>query len=246
MDTNVRSLRDVRKRSSEDDKQHGPPSCRVRVVGDPEIFDSEGNYHHYFGPALLVNLDNRGMVRSLEFVGVRRDNDYISEVWQLDVRTQKYKYRDLSQTQGINSHMRQISTARGIHNPDEPQFKAGDASWASEAPIGAVPPKSFLQKFSPENETFFVDCRSGMFMRGPRYGLLKGALEHAPKLLKPLFKSCSMDADAWMQQAADAIAAQPAPPTHGAFPMPCREAQAVQVAQLVYGLASCVVVPSCA
>ena len=34
----------------------------------------------YLGPSLLVNLDDRGMVRSLEFVGVQPDNDYISEV----------------------------------------------------------------------------------------------------------------------------------------------------------------------
>merc|ERR1739845_318632 len=95
MDNNVRRLRDVQNRSADDDLRDGPPQCRVRVVGDPEIIDGKGHVFHYYGPALLVNLDNRGMVRSLEFVGVKEDNDYISEVWHLDVRTRKYKYQDL-------------------------------------------------------------------------------------------------------------------------------------------------------
>ena len=50
------------------------------MVDDPKIIDALGRIFHYLGPSLLVNLDDRGMVRSLEFVGVQLDNDYISEV----------------------------------------------------------------------------------------------------------------------------------------------------------------------
>ena len=80
MDENLRRLRDVNARSKEDDRRDGAPPCRVRVVGDPKIIDALGRIFHYLGPSLLVNLDDRGMVRSLEFVGVQLDNDYISEV----------------------------------------------------------------------------------------------------------------------------------------------------------------------
>ena len=61
-----------------------PPStplpCRVRVVDDPKIIDAQGRIFQYLGPSLHVNLDDRGMVRSLEFVGVQLDKVYISEM----------------------------------------------------------------------------------------------------------------------------------------------------------------------
>ena len=74
------ALRDVNARSKVDDWRDGAPPCRVRVVGDPKIIDAQGRIFHYLGPSLLVNLDDRGMVRSLEFVGVQLDKVYISEV----------------------------------------------------------------------------------------------------------------------------------------------------------------------
>lgn len=239
MDTNMRRLRDVRKRCAEDDLRDGPPRCRVKVVGDPEIWDSQGRCFHYLGPALLVNLDDRGMVRSLEFVGVKPDNDYISEVWHFDVKTQKYKYRNLSNMQGTpSSNLQQIACFDADEGADEPQFQAGDASWISDAAPHAMPPPSFLKKFKSDSETFFVDCRSGMFVRGPNYGLSKGAIENPAKLVKPLFASCSMDARVWMQHAAGEIER-----ADGQFLRPCRETQVVQLAQLVYGLTAgvCVV-----
>jgi len=238
MQTNINRLRDVNQRSAEDDIRHGPLPCRVRVVGDPEIFDSHGRFHHYLGPSLLVNLDNRGMVRSLEFVGVRSDNDFISELWHLDVKTHTYKYRNLSKMQGLSSYGNayRINAGFGAYDPDEPEFRAGDVSWTSEAALDAVPPVEFLQKFKPDSETFFVDCRSGCFARGPPYGVLKSVIENPKRLLKRLFKSCSIDEDAWMQCAADAIKRHR--DEEGAFTKPCKEMQAVQVAQLVYGLTS--------
>mmetsp|Transcript_3888 Transcript_3888/g.10414 ORF Transcript_3888/g.10414 Transcript_3888/m.10414 type:complete len:281 (-) Transcript_3888:125-967(-) len=234
MRENIQRLRDVQRRSADDDHHDGPPPCRVRVVGDPEIVDSKGRYHHYYGPALLVNMDNRGMVRSLQYVGVREDNDYISEVWHYDVSTQRYKYLDLSQMQGVSS----FNIARWNHgrfDENEPQFRAGDVSWASEAEPFAVPPQAFLEKFQPKSDTFFVDCRSGNFVRGPEYEVLKKVIENPSKFVKPLFRSCSMDPDVWMQLAAAAIE-QSEQTRVGHFPRPSREMKAVQVAQLVYGL----------
>lgn len=232
MDNNVRRLRDVQNLSADDDLRVGPPPCKVRVVGDPEIIDAKGNKFHYYGPALLVNLDTRGMVRSLEFVGVTSDDDYISEVWQLDVKTRTYKYRNLSGTPTSRIGTRS-------RNDPEPEFQAGAVSWDSEAQEEAMPPKSFLQKFKRDSHTFFIDCRSGMFVRGPKYGVLQAVIENPSKFLKPLFAACSMEADAWMQQAADVITTHH---TNGPrFSKPCREMQAVQVAQLVYGLTACVI-----
>jgi len=49
---------------------------------------------------MLVNLDDRGMVRSLEFLGVKSDGDYINEVWHIHISTGRYKYRNLSNMQG--------------------------------------------------------------------------------------------------------------------------------------------------
>eukprot|EP00930_Biecheleria_cincta_P051194 TRINITY_DN36353_c0_g1_i1.p1 TRINITY_DN36353_c0_g1~~TRINITY_DN36353_c0_g1_i1.p1 ORF type:complete len:257 (-),score=35.68 TRINITY_DN36353_c0_g1_i1:97-867(-) len=231
MDENIRRLRDVRIRSGNDDLRDGAPRCNVKVVGDPEIIDAQGRVYHYYGPSLLVNLDDRGMVRSLEFVGVKSDNDYISEVWHLDVRTGRYKYRNLSNMQG-----RRIS----CYDTDEPQFQAGDGSWNSEVAPDAVPPRSFLQKFKPDSETFFVDCRSGMFVRGPPFGLLKSVIESPSALRKSLFASCSQKPDVWMLLAADVTKRHSSESGAARFAKPCREMQAVQVAQLVYGLTACV------
>lgn len=232
MDENVRRLRAVRQRAADDDLRDGRPRCKVRVVGDPEIIDAQGRIVHYLGPALLVNIDDRGMVRSLEFVGVKSDDDYISEVWQLDIRTGKYKYRNLSLMQG------RPSRSIACYATDEPQFQAGDVSWTSEAGPNAVPPNAFLQKFKPDSETFFVDCRSGMFVRGPQYGMLKAVIENPSKWLDSLFASCSMNADIWMFLAADATKRHST--EEKGFLRPCREMQQVQVAQLVYGLKACV------
>jgi len=241
MNMGINRLRDVNQNSATDDLRLGPPPCRVKVVGDPEIWDSEGRCFHYLGPALLVNLDDRGMVRSLEFVGVKPDDDFISELWHLDVRTNTYKYRDLSQMQGQSSFNEtyRIIAGFGAYNPDEPQFRAGDASWPSEADPHAVPPVGFLEKFKPNSHTFFVDCRSGMFARGPPYGVLQSVIENPKRLLKKLFKSCSMAEDEWMLCAADVIKRQR--DEEDGWPEPCREMRAMQVAQLVYGLTANVV-----
>lgn len=232
MEDNFRRLQNVRQQAFQDDLQMGPPECRVRVVGDPEIIDALGRKFHYFGPALLINFDDRGMVRTVEFVGVRRDNDYISEVWQLDVRTARYKYRNLEHTQGIS-----VFTAGNATH--EPQFQAGDMSWSSEKGPDAIPPRDFFQHFKVDSETFFVDCRSGMFVRGPKYGMLKSVLKNPSRFLKSLFGSCSMAPEEWMKLAAQAIALRR---SQDISLSPCREMQAVQVAQLTYGLATSAVV----
>merc|ERR1719245_2733910 len=85
----LESLGQVRYESDKDDERRGgPPGCSgssgVKEVGDPEIVDASGRYFHYLGPALIVNFDHRGMVRSLEFIGVsggKKNANYISEVW---------------------------------------------------------------------------------------------------------------------------------------------------------------------
>lgn len=229
----TQSLRDVRKQSEDDDMLKGPPQCKVRVVGDPEIIDRYGRSFHFYGPALLVNIDDNGMVRSLEFMGVCSDDDYISEVWHLNVMTGKYKYRNLSHMQGQSTFG--ISCHHGGKPYDEPQFQAGQETWVSEVGPNAVPSQTFLQKFRPTSETFFVDCRSGVFVRGPQYSLLKAAMLNPAKLVKSLFASCSMDAGVWMQRAAE-ISRE----SNGrARARPCREMDAIQVAQLVYGLTAC-------
>lgn len=232
--------------SAKDDRRFGPLPCKVRLVGDPEIVDCKGNYFHYLGPALLVNLDGRGMVRSLEFVGVeggKKNQNYIRDVWHYDVRTQKYKFRDLREMQGEPAHAIRCKDAAAYYGDSwmyqgGPQFYAGDGSWDSEREPDAVPPLAFLREFKPSNETFFVNCRTGTFIRGPRYGLLKAVIEDPARLIKPLMISCSKDPDVWMQQAADAITERRS--NRGKAPMPCRKTQAVQVAQVVYGLVACV------
>eukprot|EP00811_Abedinium_folium_P011869 NODE_20997_length_773_cov_7.744582.p1 GENE.NODE_20997_length_773_cov_7.744582~~NODE_20997_length_773_cov_7.744582.p1 ORF type:complete len:139 (+),score=13.51 NODE_20997_length_773_cov_7.744582:150-566(+) len=117
------------------------------------------------------------------------------------------------------------------------QFYAGQESWDSEREADAKPPLPFLQEFKFDSETFFVNCRSGTFARGPQYGLLKAVIEDPARLVEPLIASCSKNPDVWMREAADAITNRPA--IRGPAPMPCMKMQAVQVAQVVYGLTAC-------
>jgi len=240
VDASIDRLRNATRRSEADDRSLGAPACKVRVVGDPEIFDSKGRWHHYYGPALLVNLDSRGMVRSLEFVGVGRfgemDDDYIKEVWQLDLKTRQYKYQNLEDKQGTPGEaISSIMIGDHVNLDEERNFRSGSTSWKSEAAPDARPPKGFLRKFTAQSETFFVDCRSGMFVRGPRYGVLKPVIKEPMKYLKPLFEACSLPHDEWLELAASAIM-QSEPIHEGVFPEPDQQMQAVQVAQLVYGL----------
>lgn len=72
LDAGIDNLQLVATQSAADDKRRGPPSCPVKVVGDPEIVDCKGRYFHYLGPALLVNLDCRGMVSLLASKEVRK------------------------------------------------------------------------------------------------------------------------------------------------------------------------------
>ena len=229
MAANIQGLRDVRNIAAADDEVSGPPQGRVRVVGDPEIVDVHGAKLHYLGPALLVIHDDRGMVRALEFVGVGDDDDYINEVWHLDVLTGQYKYQNLSPHEGARIT---------LHQDREPEFHAGASSWTSERSSNAKPSREFLRQFRPDSETFFVDSRRGLFVRGPKYGLLQRVLENPKLVVKSLFSSNSMDAEVWMKQAATLAS----DPSRNAFARPCKRMQAVQVAQLAYGLAACRVV----
>merc|ERR1711920_24517 len=110
--------------------------------------------------------------------------------------TGKYKYRNLSDMQG-----RRFSCL----DTDEPQFQAGDVRWASQVAPNTVPPRSFLEKFTDDSETFFVDCRSGMFVRGPKYCMLKSVIENPSELMKSLVLSCEAKPDVFMLLAADVM-----------------------------------------
>jgi len=243
-------LRTVAENSASDDRRYGPPSCKVKVAGDPEIIDKNKGYFHYLGPALLVNLDDRGMVRSLEFVsaeGGKKDSNYIKEVWQYNVKTQTYKYRDLRSMQGVPVHncKDQVPRPRSFWGDSwtsqgDIEFHAGDVSWQSELEPDARPSREFLQQFKPNSETFFVNIRSGMFTRGPQYGMLRAVVENPALFIRPLILSCSKDADVWMERAADAITKKPPPTKRGKIQAASRQEQAVQVAQLVFGLTACV------
>ena len=225
MEAELRRLRGVRDDAERDDAVSGPPQGGVRVVGDPEIVDSLGRRCHYLGPALLVIHDDRGMVRALEFVGVGNNDDYINEVWHLNIKTGTYKYKDLTDLESPGIQL----------SPDlDPKFEAGEPTWSSEKDSGEVPPKEFMAQFKPHSETFFVDSRRGRFVRGPEYGLLRAALQNPKRLVQSLVAS-SVEADVWMKNAANLANDT----TRDPCSRPCRRMQAVQVAQLAFGLASC-------
>ena len=243
LDAGIDNLQLVATQSAADDKRRGPPSCPVKVVGDPEIVDCKGRYFHYLGPALLVNLDCRGMVRSLEFVGVqggKKDSNYIREVWQYDVKTQKFKYRDLRDMQGYPAHRikckdagpRKLFYGDGWFSRGDVEFHAG-GQWDSEKDEDAKPPRSFQSKFQKNSETFLVHLQDGTFMRGPKYGRLKEVIEQPQRFLKSLIAQCQRP-DEWMRQAAACITN--APFSTGVPSEPSRAEQAVQVAQVVFGL----------
>ena len=194
-------------------------------MGDPEIRDSLGRGYHYLGPALLVIHDDRGMIPALEFVGVGDDDDYINEVWHLNTKTGTYKYKDLT---GFESPGIRLS-------PDlDPEFEAGEPTWSSEKDSSAVPPEKFMAQFKANSETFFVDSRRGRFVRGPQFGLLRAVLQDPKKLVKSLVTS-PVEADVWMKEAVNLANDT----TRDPCSRPCRRMQAVQVAQLAFGLASC-------
>ena len=68
----------------------GPPNCQGKIVGDPEIVDCKDRDFHYLGPALRVNLDKHGLVRSLELVrvhGSKPNKNYIRDRRFLDSRS---------------------------------------------------------------------------------------------------------------------------------------------------------------
>eukprot|EP00928_Gymnodinium_smaydae_P043410 TRINITY_DN29089_c0_g1_i2.p1 TRINITY_DN29089_c0_g1~~TRINITY_DN29089_c0_g1_i2.p1 ORF type:complete len:316 (-),score=29.74 TRINITY_DN29089_c0_g1_i2:91-1038(-) len=237
--------------SLDDDKRLGRMRCKVRVVGDPEIVDAKGNYYHYLGPALVVVLDARGVVRTLEFIGVEggmKDSNYIRDVWQYDVRSQKYKYKDLRDSQGTPAHRMRCKDAEAYYGTswvphDGPEFSCGDTSWDSEVAPNAKPPVSFLQKFQPKSETFFINGRTHTFARGPPFGVLKAVIENPARCIKALISSLSKDTGVWMQQAASAITHHQktiSAQKRGKVPMPVEKTQMVQVAQLVFGLTACV------
>ncbi|CAK9061555.1 unnamed protein product [Durusdinium trenchii] len=154
-------------------------------------------------------------------------------------------YHQQSRTKIVTYSSKNIDNFRIANNTNPTLWRStnliiscgGESGWASEAAVDAVPPKAFLQKFLPESETFFVDSRNGMFIRGPKFGLLRAALENSRKVVKSLVRTC-IEADIWMKEAATLTMDKTRDPSA----RPCREKQAVQVAQLAYGLAACRVV----
>lgn len=254
----LQDLGQVRNDSDKDDERRGGPpgfngSGGIKAVGDPEIVDASGRYFHYLGPALIVSFDRRGVVRSLEFIGVKggkRDANYISEVWHYDIRTQKYKYRNLWYNQGVPAHACKDGQAPRADaywgeswswRGDGEEFYVGDPSWKSERPVHEKPPPHFLSAFKATSETFFVNLEERSFARGPRYGMLMDVIHDPERFLKPLIRSCSKAPAVWMKGTASAITqTKQNDRKPGKVLMPERKEQAVQVAQLVFGLAACV------
>jgi len=239
LDRALNDLARVRSASDADDKSLGPPKCQVKIVGDPEIVDCKNRYFHYLGPALLVNLDKHGLVRSLEFVGVyggKQNKNYIRDVWHYNVTSGTWKYRDLRSMQGVPAHRIKCRDSgppslpfygESWQSQGDLEFHAGVESWDSEKGPDAMPDPAFLSEFKKNSETFLVNLHTGTFRRGPEYGLLQEVIENPDPIL-------------WMSQAADAI-------TRARFPSkvpppPCREEQLVQVAQVVFGLTAARVV----
>ncbi|CAE7302650.1 unnamed protein product [Symbiodinium microadriaticum] len=239
------NLHEVAVASDEDDRRLGPPSCETRIVGDPEIVDQYDNYFHYLGPALVLCLDHRGVVRTLEFVGVqggKKDSNYIRDVWQYSIKTQKWKYRDLRQMQGTPAHRITCRDARYYGrdwtSQGDEEFHPGNEDWDSEKAADDRPPRQFLAKFKNWSETFFINLRSGTFARGPTYGLLKKVIEDPKPFLQPLLSVCRSPGE-WMERAAGAT--RVIPPSGQVErkwkpQKPSDAEHAVQVAQLVLGL----------
>ena len=240
----LQNLHDISAESCEDDLRIGPPKWKVKIVGDPEIVDQHNNYFHYLGPALAVCLDDHGVVRTLEFIGVeggKKDSNYLKEVWQYNVKTQRWKYRDLRGMQGVPAH-RVVCQDRAYYGRDwtsqgDLEFHAGE-DWTSEKDLGERPPRQFLAKFKPDSETFLINLRSGTFCRGPEYRLLQRVVEDPRPFVKPLIAACGSPKE-WMKQAADATRVIPVPGISKKKwqpPKPSYQEQAVQVAQVVFGL----------
>lgn len=242
----IRGLASLRHVASEKNRPWLPPNCRVKVVGDPEIVDRNGRYFHYLGPALLVNFNDQGLVRSLQFVGVeggKKDSNYLKEVWHFDVQTQQFKYRDLRSMQGVPAHRIRCkdTTQHGAYygnnwtSQGDLEFFPGDDSWTSEKADDAKPSHMFLSAFKPESETLFINCSVGLFARGPNYGVVKQVVESSERFLEPLIAACSWSPKEWMKKAADRIdCAQ----VDGKPSKPSEQLQKVQIAQLVFGLSA--------
>ena len=140
--------------------------------------------------------------------------------------TGTYKYKHFSPLQSSRITL----PAHG-----EPEFPG----WYIFLDLGASLECKSLPKTSFDNSSQEVRLSSWIpegagFVRGPPYGPVCEACSRTPKpLVRSLFGSNSMEAEVWMREAA-ALASGAASSAR-----PCREMQAVQVAQLAYGLAAC-------
>ena len=228
--------------SEDDDRRLGRPRCKVKIVGDPEIVDRYNNYFHYLGPALVVTLDHRGVVRTLEYVGVawgKKDANYIKDVWQFNVKTLTWKYRDLTNMQGFPAHRIRCDDpgpyyGHGWQSQGDPEFYVGLGDWDSEKPPGTRPSPEFLSKFKPDSETFLVNLRAGSFIRGPKYGLLEKVIEDPGRFVEPLIVA-DLAAKEWMKTAASSCRVEKTTRKKKA-PAPTMQQQAVQVAQVALGM----------
>ena len=235
-------LHNIGSLSEADDHRLGKPRGKVKVVGDPEIVDREGNYYHYLGPALVVTFDHHGVVRTLEFVGVeggKENANYIKEVWQFNIKTLTWKYRDLRAMQGVPAHRircedRPAYYASGWESQGDTEFHVGLDDWQSEKPPGSRPPAAFLGKFKPSSKTFLVNLRAGTFIRGPKYGLLEKVIQDPKPFVEALI-AADFPPEEWMQDAAASCRVEKTT-REKQPPAPTTEQQAVQVAQVALGI----------
>ncbi|CAK9061734.1 unnamed protein product [Durusdinium trenchii] len=169
------NLANIAASSVGDDQRLGKPQCSVKIVGDPETVDRYGNYFHYLGPALVVCFDNRGVVRTLEFVGVeggKKNSNYIKEVWQYHVEAGAWKYRVLEGMQGVPAHRIQCADSQvyygreWISQGNLEEFHPG-REWPSEKGPDETPPPSFLAAFNPNSETLLVNLRLALLPAVP-------------------------------------------------------------------------------
>ena len=240
--TGLDNLHVVAALSEDDDRRLGKPRCEVKVVGDPEIVDRYNNYFHYLGPALFVTLDQRGVVRTLEYVGVhwgKQDANYIKEVWQLNVKTKTWKYRDLKAMQGFPAHRikckdREQYYGDGWQSRGDPEFYVGLDDWQSEAPPGSRPSSAFLCKFKPDSNTFLVNLRAGTFIRGPQYCRLEKVIQEPKRFVESLIAG-DLAAEEWMKCAASSCRVEKTARKKKA-PAPTLKQQAVQVAHVALGI----------